>query len=132
METLNSIRSSYDPKVLYEYEPRIRRVLDTLIDGTFSDDNSGAFSDLHRALLFGTNWQRPDYYFIVYELLGYIDKKLQAIYDCKDRIAFGRKCLRNIAAAGIFSSDRSVKEYADEIWHIEPVSPKAAKTLLTE
>ena len=93
VETLNSIRNSYDPKVLYEYEPRIRRVLDTLIDGTFSDDNSGAFSDLHRALLFGTNWNRPDNYFIVYELLGYIDRKLQAIYDCKDRIAFGRKCL---------------------------------------
>ena len=132
VETLNSIRNSYDPKVLYEYEPRIRRVLDTLIDGTFSDDNSGAFSDLHRALLFGTNWHRPDNYFIVHELLGYIDRKLQAIYDCKDRIAFGRKCLLNIAAAGIFSSDRSVREYADEIWHIDPVKFDASGTLLKE
>ena len=97
-----------------------------------SANNSGAFSDLHRALLYGTSWSRPDNYFIVYELLGYIDRKLEAIYGYRDRIAFGRKCLLNIAAAGVFSSDRSVREYADEIWHIGPVEHDGAGTLLNE
>ena len=51
VEELNARRDSYEPKTVYEYEPRVRRVVDTLIDGTFSDDNTGAFADLHRSLL---------------------------------------------------------------------------------
>ena len=118
---LIELRDSYNPKALYEYDPRIRRVVDTLIDGTFSDDNTGAFADLYRALVEGNGWERPDTYFTLLELVPYINRKLTALYDYKDRIKFGRKCLMNVAAAGPFSSDRTVRQYAEEIWHIEPV-----------
>ena len=128
VEELNARRSSYDPKTLYEFEPRIRRVVDTLIDGTVSDDGTGAFADLHRSLLYGASWHRPDNYFVLLEMLPYIERKLQAIYDTRDTLAFGRKCLINVASAGKFSSDRTIRQYAEETWNIQPVEePHPAK-----
>ena len=122
-DELLDIQGSYVPKTIYDYEPRVRRVVDTLIDGTFSDDNSGAFADLHRALLGGSGWQRPDLYFVLLEFLSYAERKLQANADYQDRIAFGRKCLLNTASAAKFSSDRTIAEYARDIWHIGRVPP---------
>lgn len=118
VEELNARRDSYDPRAIYEREPRVRRVVDTLIDGTVSDDNTGAFADLHRSLLEG---YRPDSYFILLEFLPYLERKMQAIGDTRDPIAFGRKCLVNVASAGKFSSDRTIGQYARETWFIEPV-----------
>ena len=129
VEELNARRDSYEPKTVYEYEPRVRRVVDTLIDGTFSDDNTGAFADLHRSLLYGASWHRPDNYFVLLELLPYIERKLQAIYNTRDPIAFGRKCLINVASAGKFSSDRTIRQYAQETWFIEPVPQPAPQKL---
>jgi len=123
VDTLNAMRSEYSPKTIYDCEPRVRRVVDTLIDGTLSDDNSGAFSDLHRALLFGSGWERPDRYYVLLEFMPYAARKLTAITDYADRIAFGRKCLINAASAGRFSSDRTVLEYARDIWRIEKLPP---------
>ena len=121
VEELNAQRDSYNPKAVYDYEARVRRVVDTLIDGTFSDDNSGAFADLYRSLLFGNGWQRPDNYYVLLELMGYCERKMQVNRDYRDRIAFGRKALMNIAASAYFSSDRTIREYASDIWHIEPL-----------
>ena len=118
VEALNELRPHYDPKAIYDHEQRVRRVVDTLQDGTFSDNGTGAFKDLYQSLLFGNSWQKPDYYFVLQELLPYIDKKLEALYDTKDTLAFGRKMLLNTASAGPFSSDRTVKQYAGEIWKI--------------
>lgn len=126
VDDLNALRPHYNPKAIYDYEPRVRRVVDSLIDGTFSDSNSGVFTDLHRSLLFGNDWQRPDYFFVLYELLPYIDRKLDALTDYRDRRAFGRKCLINAASAGKFSSDRTIRQYAEEIWKIRPLEPQTA------
>jgi len=122
VDELNARRDSYEPKTIYEFEPRVRRVVDSLIDGTVSDDGTGAFADLHRSLLYGASWHKPDNYFVLLEMLPYIDRKLQAIYDTRDAIAFGRKGLLNVAAAGKFSSDRTIKQYAEEIWRVKPVT----------
>ncbi|OQB24249.1 MAG: Glycogen phosphorylase [Firmicutes bacterium ADurb.Bin182] len=115
-EDIQSLRAVYDPKSLYESEPRIRLVVDTLIDGTFSDGGSGAFRELYSSLLTGADWHRPDHYFILYDFLPYIEKKLAVNRDYRDRIRFGQKCFLNAAAAGNFSSDRTVREYAENIW----------------
>ncbi len=119
VDDLNALRPHYNPKAIYDYEPRVRRVVDALIDGTFSDSGTGVFTDLHRSLLFGNDWQKPDYYFVLQELLPYIDRKLDALHDYKDLRAFSRKCILNTASAGKFSSDRTIRQYADEIWHIK-------------
>ncbi|MBQ3108343.1 MAG: glycogen/starch/alpha-glucan phosphorylase, partial [Clostridia bacterium] len=118
VEDIERIRDTYAPKYLYDTEPRIRRVVDTLIDGTVSDDDRGIFRDLYDALLYGASWHRADNYFILHDLLPYIDCKLRLNRDYRDREAFGRKCLMNTAAAGKFSSDRTIAEYADELWHL--------------
>ena len=119
VEELNAIRAGYDPKAVYEANPRIKRVVDTLIDGTVGRDR--AYEDLFNSLINGASWHRADNYFVLLELLPYIERKLDVNRDYKDRIAFGRKCLMNVASAGKFSSDRTIRNYAEEIWHIEPV-----------
>ena len=110
----------YDPKKLYDANPEIKRVVDTLIDGTFDDDGAqgeGSFKELHDSLLKDSSWQKADNYFLIYDLPLYVDAKIKANADYADRKAFGKKCLMNIANAGKFSSDRAIVEYAKEIWH---------------
>jgi len=126
---LDALRPKYNSKAIYDYEPRVRRVVDSLIDGTLSDDNSGAFSDLHRSLLFGSDWQKPDYYFVLQELLCYCERRADTNREYADRIAFGRKCLMNVASSAKFSSDRTIREYAKDIWQIEPLPPLASGKL---
>ncbi len=118
VEDIERERESYAPKAIYDSNPRVRRVLDTLVDGTLSDDGFGYFKDLYDAILQGTSWHRPDHYFLLLDLMPYIEAKLQVNRDYSDRLVFGRKCLMNVASAGKFSSDRTVKQYAQEIWHL--------------
>ena len=70
------------------------------------------------ALLDGASWHKADHYFLLKDFTSYLDAKLRANRDYQDRLGFGRKCLKNIAAAGTFSSDRTVRQYAEDIWHI--------------
>lgn len=64
------------------------------------------------------NWHRADHYFLLKDFSSYLDAKLRANRDYQDRLAFGRKCLLNLSSAGKFSSDRTIRQYAEEIWHI--------------
>ena len=118
VEDIRRESASYNPKAIYESNPRVKRVLDTLIDGTLSDDGFGYFKELHGAILEGACWHRPDHYFLLLDLMPYVETKLRVNRDYADRLSFGRKCLNNVASAGKFSSDRTVKQYADEIWHL--------------
>ncbi len=114
-------REGYNPLGMIEANPGLKRVVDTLIDGTFDDDGAigeGSFRELHHALTKGTHWHDPDHYFLILDLPDYIETKIRANADYADRKAFGKKCLLNIANAGKFSSDRAILEYANEIWHV--------------
>ena len=118
VEELDKIRQTYDPQKLYEQEPRIKRVVDTLIDGTLNDGGDGWFRELYDSLLKGASWHRPDNYFLLLDFLPYCETRLRANREYTDRDAFAKKCLLNIAAAGPFSSDRTIQEYAKDIWHV--------------
>ena len=118
VEEINAAKKTYDPRKLYESEPRIKRVVDTLVDGTFDDGGSGMFRELYNALLKGASWHQPDHYFLLLDFLPYCEARLRANRDYADKDAFARKCLLNAANAGQFSSDRTIAQYADEIWHI--------------
>ena len=122
VEELEKIMPSYDPRKIYASDPQIARVLDTLIDGTFSDGGSGAFRELYYALLDGASWHVPDHYYLLGDLRSYVDAKLAANRDYRDSLAFAKKCWLNICSAGKFSSDRTIAEYANDIWHIGKVS----------
>ena len=118
MEELEEIKDSYDPKKIYKQKALLRRALDTLADGTFPDED-GALHELHDAILKGASWHKPDHYYVMKDFDSYYKAKLQAIRDAKeDENAFARKCLMNIANSGKFSSDRTIRQYAKEIWNV--------------
>ncbi len=118
VEQINQIRDSYYARGIYDTNPRLHRAIDTLVDGTVPCDD--AQRELYHALLDGTGWHKADHYFLLLDYASYFDAKLQANRDYADRLAFGRKCLQNIASAGKFSSDRTIRQYAEEIWHLQP------------
>ncbi len=115
---INAIKDSYHARSIYDTNPELRRALNTLVDGTVPTDDDQR--ELLHAVLDGTNWHKADHYFILLDYPSYIDVKLQANRDYADRLAFGRKCLLNIASGAKFSSDRTICQYAKEIWHITP------------
>ena len=120
VEELGQIEAVYDPKMVYEAYPRIRRVVDTLVDGTFSDGGTGMFQELYDSLLKGASWHKAGQLLSPARFSCRIaDAKLQANADYRDdRMGFTRKCLINTANAGKFSSDRTILEYAKEIWQV--------------
>ena len=111
-------KNPYNSRKLYDENPRIKKVLDTLIDGTLDDGGSGMFRDLYSSLLDGAHWHHPDHYFILLDLIPYCDAKLRCNADYSDRKGFAKKCFMNMANSGKFSSDRTIKEYASEIWGV--------------
>ena len=120
VDEINAARGSYQSRGIYENNYRIHRVVDTLVDGTVETDDDQR--ELYTALLDGCGWDAPDHYFHLLDFESYQEAKLRANRDYRDRRAFGLKCLLNVARAGKFSSDRTIREYASEIWHIEPAS----------
>ena len=118
VEKINEIKGSYSPRSIYESNRYLHRAIDTLMDGTVPTDAEQ--TELYHALLDGNNWSRADNYYLLLDYASYVEAKLKVNSDYADRRAFGRKCLENIASAGKFSSDRTIRQYAEEIWHIQP------------
>ena len=116
VEEINDIRESYCARDVYNSNPRIRRAVDTLVNGTVPTDSE--LRELYTSLLDGASWHRPDHYFLLKDLPSYQQARLQANRDYRDRVEFGRKCLMNVASAGYFSSDRTIRQYAKEIWKL--------------
>ena len=118
VEQINAQKDTYYARGIYDVNDRLRRAINTMVDGTVPTDDAQA--ELFHALLDGASWHKPDHYFVLLDYASYMEKKLQANRDYADRLSFGRKCLMNIASAAKFSSDRTIRQYAEEIWHIEP------------
>ena len=118
VEQINAARDSYYPRGIYDTNPGLHRAIDTLVDGTVPTDDDQR--ELYHALLDGASWHRADHYFLLMDYASYLEAKLRANKDYADRMTFGRKCLVNVASGAKFSSDRTIRQYASEIWHIEP------------
>ena len=116
VEQINALKDSYRARSIYEENADLRRALDTMVDGTVPTDDTQR--ELYHSLLDGAHWHKADHYYILLDYTSYLDAKLQANRDYADRMAFGRKCLMNVASAAKFSSDRTICQYAEEIWHI--------------
>ena len=119
VQEINACRDSYYARGIYDSDCHLHRAIDTLIDGTVPTDD--AQRELYHSLLDGASWHKADNYFVLLDYASYMDAKLCANHDYADRLAFGRKCLENVASGSKFSSDRTIRQYADEIWHIKPV-----------
>ncbi|MCT4606906.1 MAG: glycogen/starch/alpha-glucan phosphorylase [Marinisporobacter sp.] len=121
VEEIEKIKETYDPREYYETVPGLKRVVDTLIDGTFDDGGTGMFEEIYNSLLKGASWHKPDNYFLFRDFNDYREahKKVDEAY--RDSLGWAKKALMNIANSGKFSSDRTIEEYAKEIWHIAPM-----------
>lgn len=116
VEDIEKIKDTYNPESICNSNPRIKKVVDSLIDNTFDDNGTGMFRELYDSLIKGASWHKPDQYYLLLDFYSYCEAKLKANQDYKDRLSFRRKGFINTSNAGKFSSDRTVSEYASEIW----------------
>jgi len=118
VDEVNAAKNTYCARDIYNVNDRLRRAIDTLVDGTVPTDD--AQKELYHALLDGASWHKADHYFLLMDYASYMDAKLRVNRDYADRQAFGHKCLMNVASGAKFSSDRTIRQYAEEIWHVQP------------
>ncbi len=111
----------YNPQDIYNSDEGIRRVLNQLIDGTYAKGDKGLFREIYDSLLNG-GANRADVYFILKDFRSYAEaqKRINELY--KDKDGWARMALLNTACSGKFSSDRTIQEYVDDIWHLEKVT----------
>ena len=113
-----SSEHSYNPWDVYHSDERVRRIMESLVDGTFSPSNPDIFRDIYYSLL-GND--RSDEYFVLKDFASYVEaqERLEKMY--KDKEAWAKMAVINTAKSGKFSSDRTIKEYAEEIWNLKPL-----------
>ena len=121
VDEIRSVQEHYNPNGMYHNDYKIKRVLDALINGTLNDGGSGIFRELHDSIVYGASWHRPDQYFLLLDFERYLEAKKQVARDYKDQLVFAKKRWMNICNCGKFSSDRTIAEYAKDIWCIEKV-----------
>jgi starch phosphorylase len=114
VEDIEMIKHNYDPKGYYRENPSIKRVIDTLINGTLDDGKTGYFEDLYNALL-----EERDQYYVLADFDSFKKTQEKVFEDYKDKKKWAQKCFANLYCSGKFSSDRTIKQYADEIWDIK-------------
>lgn len=122
-DELPELRRHYDPRWHYENVSGLKRVIDALTDGTLDDSNSGWFHDLRWSLL-ESGYEPADVYYVLGDFASYRETKDRMAQDYRDQEAWSRKAWINITRSGRFSSDRTISDYAREVWHInaEPIA----------
>ena len=117
-------QGGYDPSQLFNTDQDIRHVLMQLINGEFSPQNPELFRELYNSLLIDGGYNRPDPYFILKDFRSYAEaqERVEAAY--RDTSGWAKKAMINVACSGKFTSDRTIKEYVDEIWKLDKVTVK--------
>ena len=120
-EELPQLRAEYNPGELYQSVPGLARVLDALVDGTLGADNAGIFGDLRASLLDGFGEHAQDQYYVLGDFADYRETRDRMAAEYKeDELAWAKKAWLNICYSGRFSSDRTIADYANEVWKIQP------------
>ena len=114
VEEIEELSKNYNPKEYYKNDASLRRVLDTLVDGTFDDGGTGDFEDLFASLL-----DEGDRYYLLADFHSFKETEDKVFEAYKDKDRWARMCFLNTCNAGIFSSDRTILQYAEEIWHVK-------------
>lgn len=118
VEELNEIAASYNPFEYYSKDEDIKDVVDSLVSGEFKDDDTYYFLDIYNELIKGQGG-RADQYYLLKDFESYKNTHEKLNKDYRNKLEWSRKCLKNIANSGFFSSDRTIVNYADEIWKID-------------
>lgn len=110
-DDVKKLRREYSPKDIYENSIEIKEVVDTLVSGRFGERYD--FKDIYDSLINGAD---PDRYMVLADMMSFIETVERAVTDCENKEKFSEKCLMNIANSAYFSADRTVREYAEDIW----------------
>ena len=113
--------ANYRAHEMYETNPRIRKIMEQLIDGTLSPENPRMFQEIYHGLLFGEGGGMADPYFVLKDLPDYVTTHKRLLKDYDDKDVWLRKAVLNTASSAMFTSDRTISEYNDKIWHLKPL-----------
>ncbi|MBR1893069.1 MAG: glycogen/starch/alpha-glucan phosphorylase [Lachnospiraceae bacterium] len=111
----------YNPMDIFNSDQEIRDVLTQLINGFYAKDDPDRFRDLYNSLLNTQSTNKADTYFILKDFRSYVKAQEEVEKQYKDTALWAKKAIINTASAGKFSSDRTIREYVDEIWHLDHV-----------
>ena len=121
---IRQIQEAYNSKEFYYNDQELKNVVDYLLrDDLLSDRGSFMFLDIYNSLVNPQDGSRGDPYYVLYDFRSYVGAQKRIDRDYRDRLGWARKCLMNLSMSGYFSSDRTVEEYAREIWKISPYFP---------
>lgn len=121
VEELRELAGSYDPVGIYESQPDVKRAVDALMQHELNDSGSYMFLELYNSLVKSNGYGTPDQYYILHDFASYKEAQDRVDKAYRDKRSWAQKCLINLANAGKFSADRTIKEYADEIWDVVPM-----------
>ena len=119
VEELREMASTYDPVKVYNEQKDVRRVVDSLMGNDLNDAGSYMFLDIYNSLVKPNHGERGDQYYVLEDFRAYKEAQMEVDRAYRDKRSWAQKCLINLANAGKFSADRTIKEYATEIWNIE-------------
>jgi starch phosphorylase len=114
-------KGTHRPWDIYNADPRVKKVIEAITNNRFSPDEPDLFKPIFKNLMFS------DYYLLLADLGAYIDTQNKALEDYTNKKVWGRKAVLNMACSGKFSSDRTIAEYARDIWHVESTLEKGKK-----
>ncbi|MCK8059404.1 glycogen/starch/alpha-glucan phosphorylase [Fusibacter sp. A1] len=118
VEDIAVLHSLYSPTKPYKNTSGLKKVVDSLVDGTFDDEETGMFEELFESLMKGASWHEADNYYILADFESYREAHDRVAVSYKDELGWAKKCWMNMCGSGKFSSDRTIAEYASEIWHV--------------
>ncbi|MDO5734169.1 MAG: glycogen/starch/alpha-glucan phosphorylase [Eubacteriales bacterium] len=108
----------YNSQWQYENVPGLKKVVDSLVNGQFDDAGTGMFNDLYNALINGSSWEKADIYYALGDFTDFYNRRLDAQRAYPNELERAKMAWANICSSGVFSSDRTIMDYAKEIWHI--------------
>lgn len=114
----------YNPHSYLDKCPGLAKVVNQLIDGTYSASNTQLFRELHDSLVYGVDGQRADTYYVLADFESYVKAQQKVEDTYRDSKTWAKMALLNVARSGKFSSDRTIMDYATEMWKIKPVEVK--------
>ena len=115
-------QGGYDPSQLFNTDQDIRHVLMQLINGEFSPQNPELFRELYNSLLIDGGYNRPDPYFILKDFRSYAEAQERVEQAYRDEKRWAKLAMTQVACVGKFSSDRTIQEYVDDIWHLDKIT----------
>ncbi|HHT44351.1 MAG TPA: glycogen/starch/alpha-glucan phosphorylase [Fastidiosipila sp.] len=120
IEEFPATQNYYHSQWQYQNIPGLKRAVDALVDGTLADHNTNMFQDIYNGLMTGSSWEKADPFYVLGDFEAFRKRRKEAHAAYRNPIEWAKMCWVNICRSGRFSSDRTIHEYAKDIWKIEP------------